>query len=215
MAKKKKKKQNRLRSILNILVVFGVSGLLIGLFVFADRYLDTNKANQSGPLIFDDVPHWVQASLMDKVYAAVGGREFIMDESVARTIWEALKSVAWLDQTQVHVAQDGIHVQAKWRKPLVILKRGLGQFYVDVDLIVLDAFPLTLPLVTVQLPLFNERYVAERLIDAVAAFDWPIPPIPAWAFHKILPYGPGTDRRPEKRVREFSDPSSVAPETRY
>ena len=29
------------------------------------------------------------------------------------------------------------------------------------------------PLVTVQLPLFNERYVANRLIDAVCAFDYP------------------------------------------
>ena len=33
--------------------------------------------------------------------------------------------------------------------------------------------PAELPVVTVQLPLFNERYVAARLIDAVAALDWP------------------------------------------
>jgi hypothetical protein len=33
--------------------------------------------------------------------------------------------------------------------------------------------PGELPVVTVQLPLFNEMYVAERLIDAVAALDWP------------------------------------------
>ena len=30
-----------------------------------------------------------------------------------------------------------------------------------------------LPFVTVQLPLYNERYVVERLIDCVAAFDYP------------------------------------------
>ncbi len=30
-----------------------------------------------------------------------------------------------------------------------------------------------LPVVTIQLPLFNERYVCERLIDAVADFDYP------------------------------------------
>ncbi len=29
------------------------------------------------------------------------------------------------------------------------------------------------PVVTVQLPLFNERFVVERLLDAVCAFDWP------------------------------------------
>ena len=34
--------------------------------------------------------------------------------------------------------------------------------------------PLTeLPDVTVQLPVYNERYVVERVIDAVTAFDWP------------------------------------------
>jgi cellulose synthase/poly-beta-1,6-N-acetylglucosamine synthase-like glycosyltransferase len=36
----------------------------------------------------------------------------------------------------------------------------------------LESFP-TEPVVTVQLPLFNERYVAERLIHAVCALDWP------------------------------------------
>ena len=30
-----------------------------------------------------------------------------------------------------------------------------------------------LPVVTVQLPLFNEMYVAQRLLDAVAGIDWP------------------------------------------
>ncbi len=30
-----------------------------------------------------------------------------------------------------------------------------------------------LPVVTVQLPLFNERFVAERLLNAVAGLDWP------------------------------------------
>ncbi|MDZ4806225.1 MAG: glycosyltransferase [Candidatus Eisenbacteria bacterium] len=29
------------------------------------------------------------------------------------------------------------------------------------------------PIVTVQLPIFNEFYVVERLVEAVAAFDWP------------------------------------------
>lgn len=43
---------------------------------------------------------------------------------------------------------------------------------------VLPPLPLDLPddaypLVTVQLPVFNEQYVAERVIDAVAAFDYP------------------------------------------
>ncbi len=35
------------------------------------------------------------------------------------------------------------------------------------------AEPSAWPMVTVQLPVYNERYVVERLIDAVAAFDYP------------------------------------------
>src|SRR5688572_23543551 len=31
----------------------------------------------------------------------------------------------------------------------------------------------TLPFITVQLPIFNERYVVERLIDACASLDYP------------------------------------------
>ena len=33
--------------------------------------------------------------------------------------------------------------------------------------------PNSCPVVTVQLPVYNERYVIERLIDAVAALNWP------------------------------------------
>ena len=35
------------------------------------------------------------------------------------------------------------------------------------------ASPANWPIVTVQLPVYNERYVVERLIDAIAAFDYP------------------------------------------
>lgn len=36
-----------------------------------------------------------------------------------------------------------------------------------------DQPPVTLPVVTVQLPVYNERYVIERLMEAVVAFDYP------------------------------------------
>lgn len=38
----------------------------------------------------------------------------------------------------------------------------------------LAPLPAVLPMVTVQLPLYNEPLVAERLIGKVAAFDWPL-----------------------------------------
>jgi hypothetical protein len=150
MAKKKKKNQSRLRSILKIVVVFGVSGLLIWLFVFAERYLKLHYADQSGPLVFADVPAWVEEPLLDMVYTTVGGREFVMDEHAARDIGEVLESVPWLDQVRVRVGPDGIRVQAKWRKPLGIVKQKQKQFYVDADLVILEDFPLSLPLVMVK-----------------------------------------------------------------
>ena len=33
--------------------------------------------------------------------------------------------------------------------------------------------PLAFPMVTIQIPIYNERYVATRLVDAVAKLDWP------------------------------------------
>jgi cellulose synthase/poly-beta-1,6-N-acetylglucosamine synthase-like glycosyltransferase len=35
------------------------------------------------------------------------------------------------------------------------------------------ALPDPLPIVTVQLPVFNERYVVERLVEAVCRMDYP------------------------------------------
>src|SRR5437773_6040107 len=53
------------------------------------------------------------------------------------------------------------------------------------------------PVVTIQLPIYNERYVVERLLDAAAAVDYPRP---------ARDPGPGRfdrrddrDRRPEDR----------------
>ncbi len=61
----------------------------------------------------------------------------------------------------------GLHALAHawlfWRMP-----RRQGQPPAITDLAAAD-----LPAVTVQLPIFNERHVAARLLNAVAALDWP------------------------------------------
>lgn len=41
------------------------------------------------------------------------------------------------------------------------------------ELLLKDQPPITWPVVTVQLPVYNERYVIERLMEAVVAFDYP------------------------------------------
>src|SRR5262249_32156875 len=42
------------------------------------------------------------------------------------------------------------------------------------DAATLPPAPSVWPLVTVQLPLYNERYVAERLLEAAGALDYPV-----------------------------------------
>ncbi len=63
---------------------------------------------------------------------------------------------------------------------------GLNALWLTVEMLVrgkrdralpkVDATPIpddALPAVTVQLPIYNERYVVERLLEATAALDWP------------------------------------------
>ncbi|MDX2247357.1 MAG: glycosyltransferase [Bacteroidia bacterium] len=65
---------------------------------------------------------------------------------------------------------------------VLIVIYSLGQFHLVVTFLrnrkkYLPQKPLTgdenLPFVTVQLPVYNELYVVERLLDAIAAFDYP------------------------------------------
>lgn len=56
---------------------------------------------------------------------------------------------------------------------LVWFFRVRGSGILDPAAKLADPDPATLPAVTVQLPIFNEKYVVERLIDATARLDYP------------------------------------------
>ena len=90
-------------------------------------------------------------------YNVVGGTDFTLNEHAAQTIGEELVSMEWLDHVQVHVGLNGIHVRAKWRKPLLVIKHGTSQFYVDAEGMVLDSLPLNLPLVKLEGVRFNTK----------------------------------------------------------
>ena len=65
---------------------------------------------------------------------------------------------------------------------LCIFFFSLGQFHLSLYYLKgkkkkannIDTTPTQWPYITVQLPVYNEQYVVERLIDAVAAFDYPL-----------------------------------------
>ncbi len=76
--------------------------------------------------------------------------------------------VSWLQALVVGVyvlAQSGLVLYSSHRWSMLFPRRPRP--------VPPPAGPAAAPVVTVQLPLYNERCVAERLIDAVAAFDWP------------------------------------------
>ncbi len=55
----------------------------------------------------------------------------------------------------------------------LIARRVLSEVRSEREGSLLTPLPSVPPRVTVQLPVYNERHVVRRLIDAVAAFDWP------------------------------------------
>ena len=55
MARTRKQSFGRFITVVKILAVFGLCGLVIGVFIFAEGHIRQAYAEQNGPLIFDDL----------------------------------------------------------------------------------------------------------------------------------------------------------------
>lgn len=152
MARQNKKRQNQgLLSIFKSLLVFGLAGLVLAVFVFAERFVDSEQPPGTGPLVFEHVPKWVDQNLLTQVYDAIGGsRTFPLEENMASLVVEGLRAVAWLDQIKARVTHRDIRVTAQWRKPLVRVKSGSTEFLLDGQGVVLNPIALNLPIVTIR-----------------------------------------------------------------
>jgi cell division protein FtsL len=166
---KRKKKQKVVRqrpSFTGILKVFAVVSVLaaIGIIAFAavrigsflDKYVRkaVHISEKIGSLELVDVPAWVNDQLKEKIYAAAraDGEDLKLDEDVARSVQNNLeREVAWLKNVTVQTTHDTICIEAQWRRPIALVKRGLHKFYVDAELVVLDFVPVpSLPIVEVK-----------------------------------------------------------------
>ncbi|GAI00141.1 unnamed protein product, partial [marine sediment metagenome] len=80
------------------------------------------------------------------------GEDLKLDEDAARSVQNNLeREVAWLQNVTVRTTHDTIRIEAQWRKPIALVKRGLRKFYVDAEMVVLDFVPIpTLPIVKVK-----------------------------------------------------------------
>ena len=58
----------------------------------------------------------------------------------------------WLDEVKVKAAHNILRVEARWRKPIALVKSGSIKFYVDAEQVVLDFIPMPdeLPIVEIK-----------------------------------------------------------------
>jgi hypothetical protein len=151
----KRKKQRTYRpsltgilKVLAIVCVFVVAGVSL---YFAERYVKSAKPAETGPLELVNVPEWVSSELKAKIRAAAGGKTFRLDEEAAEMVAENLASVAWLDNIKIQTTHKQVLIEARWRKPLAMVKSGSQNFYVDDELVVLDFVPIpNLPIVRIE-----------------------------------------------------------------
>jgi hypothetical protein len=143
-SKRKKQRTYRpsLTSILKtfaVICIFGAAGISL---YFLERYVKSIKPAETGPIELVDVPEWVSSELKAKICNAVGGKTFQLNENAAQTAAENLASVAWLTDVKIQTTHDYLLIEAKWRKPVAMVKSGSQSFYVDAEHVVLDFVPM-------------------------------------------------------------------------
>jgi hypothetical protein len=151
----KRKKQRTYRpsltgilKVLAIVCVFVVAGVSL---YFAERYVKSAKPAETGPLELVNIPEWVSSELKTKIRDAAGGKTLRLDEEAAEVVAENLASVAWLDNIKIQTTHKQVLIEARWRKPLALVKSGSQSFYVDDELVVLDFVPIpNLPIVRIE-----------------------------------------------------------------
>ncbi len=157
--KRKKQKADRKKSLIFISTALSVVLLLAAVaigFIFLEKYVQkaVPVSEKAGHLKLTNVPSWVNDKLEDKIYTAAsgGGEDFKLDKDAAESVQRNIAEyVPWLYDVQVQTKHDSLLIQAKWRKPLALVKKGLRRYYLDSDMVVLDFVPIAdLPIVEIK-----------------------------------------------------------------
>jgi len=138
--------------IFAFIAVFVAAGLC---FVFLSRYVKSNLnlSEKTVPIQLVDFPDWAGSELKEKIKSTAGKSpaDFKLTDDAAIKIGENLAMFAWLYDVKVQVSNQAIIVNAKYRKPLGLVKDHDQQFYLDSDLVVLDYVLLSkLPIVEIM-----------------------------------------------------------------
>jgi len=145
-------------SLVIILRVLAVICFIIGI-VFGlkslEKYVKKTTPTRQGSvdLVLADVPLWVSDQLKEKVYTIAtskGGNVGLDDEAVL-LVQRNIELMPWLDEVKVKAAHDILRVEARWRKPVALVKSGHIKFYVDAEQVVLDYMEMPeLPIVEIK-----------------------------------------------------------------
>ncbi len=140
-----------LKGVLKALAIICALAAAGAAFYFGEKYVNSAKPAETGPLELMNAPEWASAELKIRIYNAAGGKTFELDENIARIVAENLASVSWLSEVKVTTTHNRLLVEAKWRKPLALVKFGLRSVYVDTEMVVLDFVPISeLPIVKIE-----------------------------------------------------------------
>jgi hypothetical protein len=160
LTKRKRKRTSwfdpSLITILKVLVVVCIlCGIVIGLMSLEKYVKETIPVQQgSGELVLADVPLWVSDELKEKVYTiatAKGVNVALDDEAVSSMQRNIEEMIPWLDEVKVKAPHNILRVEARWRKPIALVKSGTIKFYVDAEQVVLDYMEMpNLPIVEIK-----------------------------------------------------------------
>lgn len=154
----KTEKKQRFAAVRTTAVIFAFIALFVAIgvgFVFLDRYVKSNLdlSQKTVPLRLVDFPDWGGSELQEKIKSTAGKSpaDFRLTEDAAMKIGENLATLAWLYDVQVRLSNQAIVVNAKYRKPVGLVKDHNQQFLIDSELIILDYIPISrLPLVEIM-----------------------------------------------------------------
>jgi hypothetical protein len=184
----KKRKRQRVSwfgpSLIIILKVLAagcvIGGIVIGL-MFLEKYVKETAPVTDVYLELADVPLWASDELKQKVHAAAIGKiGNVLSEDIVLSVRRNIdESIPWLDEVKVRATNNLLRVEARWRKPIGLIKSGQLKFYVDADRVVLDFVPLPdLPIVEIKglppiikIPPFGEVWQRDDLAAAVMILD--------------------------------------------
>lgn len=166
--------------------VLAVAGVLCGIVItlaILERYVaSAPNSPDTVDLELAGVPLWVSDELKEKVHAVAQsiGIHLRPDEDTALLVQRNLaEQVAWLDDVRVKTTHDCLRVEARWRRPVALVKSGPVKFYVDSRQVVLDFVPMAdLPIVeikglapTAEAPPLGGVWDRDDLSAAIAILD--------------------------------------------